>query len=146
MDSNLTAHAISYAEAGWYILPLFPEGKRPITNRGYKEASNDPEQVRQWWTQNPEANIGLVTGKQNGIIVVDIDGECRADFLALLTPTIQVKTGKGHHLYYKYVDGLTIRKQLRSIDLPVDIKSDGGYVLVPPSIHPDGGQYDFITQ
>ena len=47
--------------------------KSPYTNRGYKDASRDEEQIRSWWQNFPNAMIGVPTGKENGIFVVDID-------------------------------------------------------------------------
>ena len=49
------------------------KAKSPYTNRGYKDASRDEEQIRSWWHSFPNAMIGVPTGRENGIFVVDID-------------------------------------------------------------------------
>ena len=66
-------------ELGFSVFPCTekPQGnkkaKSPYTNRGYKDASGDEEQIRLWWHSFPNAMIGVPTGKENGIFVVDID-------------------------------------------------------------------------
>jgi hypothetical protein len=53
-NSILTA-ALSYAKRGWYVFPCRPEDKRPLTEHGFKDATLDPAQIREWWTRHPEA-------------------------------------------------------------------------------------------
>jgi hypothetical protein len=83
--------ALAYARRGWPVIPLhhlaakagagcscpWPDcgsaGKHPRTVHGLKDASTDPDQIRRWWTRWPKANIGVVTGKASGFIVLDID-------------------------------------------------------------------------
>jgi hypothetical protein len=49
------------------------EGKRPLTRRGFLDATSDPEQVAAWWSRTPDANIGIPTGAASGVVVVDVD-------------------------------------------------------------------------
>jgi Bifunctional DNA primase/polymerase, N-terminal len=83
--------AFYYASLGWPVLPLHtllddggcscqnPQcarpGKHPRTAHGLREATTDPAQIRAWWRQWPDANLGYVMGKQPRLIVVDVDGE-----------------------------------------------------------------------
>ncbi len=72
--------ALSYARQGFTVLPVNPSTKAALTSnwtnapaKGAPGSSKDPDQVRAWWTQWPDACVGLRTGKINGLVVVDID-------------------------------------------------------------------------
>ncbi|KYH44743.1 bifunctional DNA primase/polymerase [Branchiibius sp. NY16-3462-2] len=70
---HLGVAARSLAGAGVHVFPCVVEGKRPLTRRGFLEASSDPEQVAAWWSRTPNANIGIPTGAASGVVVVDVD-------------------------------------------------------------------------
>ena len=69
----LAVPARSLAAAGVPVFPCVVEGKRPLTRRGFLDASSDPEQVAAWWSRTPNANIGIPTGASSGVVVVDVD-------------------------------------------------------------------------
>ncbi len=152
---------------GWRVFPLRPRDKRPLTLHGFKDASGDLEQIDRWWGSNARAGVGLPTGKINGLIVVDLDprnagGEVVAEngqtvfrdadelacefFGAESVPeTWTVETpGGGLHFYFEH-PGETVVPGIKGWMPGVDIKSDGGYVCAPPSIHPNGGEYEWRT-
>lgn len=128
-------------------------GKHPIPYNGLKSATSNHAQVRQWWTQNPSANIGLVTGKVSGLVVVDIDPRNGGDesFFDLekqygpFPRTKEVLTGGGgQHLYFRYPSvGMACKSGKTGLFRGIDIKGDGGYVLVPPSLHVSGKHYEW---
>lgn len=98
-----------------------------------------------WWGKWPKANIGIVTGEISGITDVDLDSERAIEFAKAnnfpLTPL--VKTAKGYHCYYKYKEGS--RNFQKRDDLPdIDLRSEGGYVVVPPSVHYSGKSYKWV--
>jgi len=108
------------------------KGKHPMTPKGFKDATIDEQQIRAWWSQYPEANIGMATGQVSGLIVLDIDprhgGDESLKYLISehdpLPITYKVKTGGGgEHYYFKRPDkGLKCKNGM----LPgVDIKADG---------------------
>ena len=160
----LMFQALEYAKLGWKALPLHSienrsctcgssscpsPGKHPRVRHGSKDASSDPFTVCQWWSQWPNANIGIATGSVSNLLVVDVDlrhgGEesWRSFFQQnQLGHTLTALTGGGgFHLYYK-LDG----KQLgnKTNVLPgVDIRGEGGYVVAPPSLHASGEIYDW---
>jgi hypothetical protein len=145
MDNEFLNAALGYAAQGLYVFPIKPRGKTPLTNHGFKDASTDPEQVRAWWTQWPDANIGIATGKKSGLFVIDVDGDIPSDSIPLPDkPT--VITAKGHHYYFEYLEGQDIRSRTKINGLPVDVRGEGGYIVAPPSIHPEGGRYEFVTE
>jgi len=110
----------------------------------YQDRLPSEEEVVQWFDQNPDANIGIVTGKISGIVVFDLDSEHAVTYAedeGGFPETPKVKTGKGYHLYMKY-PGFEVRGSVNK-DLDIDIRADGGYVVAPPSIHGSGDMYDW---
>lgn len=142
--------ALAYARHGWPVFPLRPRGKEPLTPHGYKDASCEPNTVRRWWTQYPDANIGIPTGRAIGAWVLDLD--CKNGARGLETyerlssepavrDTLQQITGSGgRHLFFA-LPGFDVPcfRQERTAQVGLDgcdIQGNGGYVAVAPSIHP----------
>lgn len=152
-DTNLLGDcARIYAEAGYAVFPLKSRAKTPITPNGCKDATTDPDVIAKWWKRYPNANIGCATGAASGIIVIDEDVDEEEDkngYLEMrnyerqhgaLPETISTITGRGgYHLFYAY-RGSDIGNRTGIIK-DVDIRGEGGYVLLPPSIHPNGNRY-----
>ncbi len=145
--------AIGYIKRGLAVFPVQPRGKEPVTANGCKGATLDRDIADHWWTSKPDMNIGVATGDK--IFVVDIDedkgGEASLAKLekkhGTLPETIEVITGAGRHLWFRTPAGRVIRNSVgkKSSDLGegIDIRGEGGYVVVPPSIHPTGRKYEF---
>lgn len=142
--SRLAVAALRYAQQGWFVFPLKPREKQPLSQRGFQDATTDAKTIGGWWQRWPDANIGLWPGPSK-LFVVDIDGpigEQTASALGLLAePTLTCVTGRkdgGRHLYF-HGPGFPVS----NVDLGpgLDIRSHGGYVVVPPSIHPSGAPY-----
>lgn len=135
-------------ELGLSLFPIQPKNKIPATTNGFKEATRDLKRIKEWMKYQPTANIGVPTGKINGFWVLDVDGrnngfESLKELLAEgneIVPTTIVHTpGKGVHYYWQFDKRISVS---RNGILPgVDIKSNGGYIVFPPSIHPNGGIY-----
>src|SRR2546425_394055 len=62
-----------YVSYGWKVFPLRPREKTPLSLHGFHDATLDLAQVGRWWTEIPDAGIGIATGAGSGIIVLDID-------------------------------------------------------------------------
>lgn len=162
--------ALEYAYRKWRVLPLFgiregggcrcgnphckSPGKHPLTMHGVHDASYDTETVLGWWKRCPEANVGIQTGKDSGLVVLDIDprnggleslAELEANN-ATLSHACKVETGGGgFHLYFKYPFGGEYK--FRAILAPgIDIKADGGYIVAPPSLHASGKRYSWLSK
>jgi len=103
----------------------------------------DDAEIREWWEKWPKARIGLVTGQVSGVVVVDIDGEAGEEFLKgkELPPTCCVRTARGKHLYFKYPD-FYVHNYVKVNGL--DIRGDRGYVILPPSSHHAGKEYEWV--
>jgi len=65
--------AMKYAQRGWYIFPVRQKGKTPMIKDWPNLATTDEKQVTAWWTQWPQANIGIATGKNSNLVVLDVD-------------------------------------------------------------------------
>ncbi len=148
MTMTLLEHALRYARMG---RPVFPcaSNKKPLTSRGFKDASLDEKTITAWWTDNPHALIGTPTG--NGAIVIDVDGEEGEMSLqglefthGPLPPTRTSATGHGRHLWYRVQ--CAVRNSAGKIADGIDIRGDGGYVILPPSPHPAGTLYRWVTR
>jgi putative DNA primase/helicase len=96
----------------------------------------------------PQLNVGIITGSASGIMVLDIDGQEGEDFLKnrpTLPVTWEVKTGKGRHIYFRYPKGTRLGNKVR-LGPKIDFRGEGGYVVAPPSVHPDTGMpYEWMA-
>jgi putative DNA primase/helicase len=145
--SPMLKAALRYARRGWQVFPL--DGKRPFKGtNGHLEATTDEKQLRRWWRKYPDANIGIACSSQHGPIVIDIDGPSGLKLLETLElqPTRMARSGKkGKHLYFDpHLEGVpvprTIRVKQKGVKHEFDVLGDGGYVVAPPSIHPETGR------
>jgi P4 family phage/plasmid primase-like protien len=136
--------ALAYARRGWAVHPLRPSDKTPITRHGCKDATTDEATIRRWWQQWPAANIGLATG--HGFFVVDIDPAGMEWLEANELPTThEAVTGRGgRHLLYRLSEGVIIANSAGKISEGVDIRGIGGYIVAPPSLHPNGNTYTWL--
>jgi hypothetical protein len=153
-EPDMLRAALWYAKHGIPVFPCVPRTKRPLTPHGFKDASRDPDVVRAWWRQNPDSNVAIPTGRAIGAWVLDCD--CKAGARGLETyerlssepavrETLQQVTGSGgKHLFFA-LPGFDVpsfdQRSTAKVGLDgCDIKAEGGYVVVPPSIHPDTGR------
>jgi len=140
---TLLQGALNCAARGWPVHPLAPRSKAGTVEEWGTAASTDPTVIRAWWRQSPDANIGVVTGQRSGLLVLDVDGpEGRASLEGLEVPaTITGNTGRldgGRHLIYAYKGPTRNRQGFRP---GLDVRGDGGYIVVAPSVHPSGAVY-----
>jgi bifunctional DNA primase/polymerase-like protein len=153
--SENAQHAHAYASLGFRVFPLVPRTKRPLTSHGLADATADPEQITRWWWCHASAGVAIRTGAASRIIVLDVDPRAGGDesFAELehrfgkLPSTPIVHTGGGGAHYYFANPGamLTAGAVPCRVGLGgwpgIDLKADGGYVVAPPSIHPNGERY-----
>jgi hypothetical protein len=151
--TRLQAAALGLAKRGLYVFPCAARGKVPLTKHGCLDASIDADIIRSWWQQHPDANIGLACGPRSNVWVLDVDGQQGEQALQAiergevlkLPPTWEVTTGVGRHIYFRWPDDLedtpVIKNSTKQLGPGLDVRSEGGYVIAPPSIHPSGRQY-----
>ena len=153
--NKLLDAAIEYAtKYKWAVFPCSPTSKKPLTPHGCKDAKKSVGAIKAWWKKWPDASIGIATGSVSGLIVIDEDldedkglngyeavGEWER-INGTLPETVQCITGRGgYHLYYQYT-GTDIKNRAGILD-GVDVRGEGGYVIAPPSMHPNGTEYQW---
>lgn len=153
-NKRMEESALFYAKLGFSVFPIKYKSKVPLTVHGFKDASKDVGTIRNWWKANPNANIGLALGDMsNGIFVIDLDidkdrgvdgTETLRDWERAHKPlpdTANSITGRGgYHFFYHSNSPVESRVKI----LPgIDIRGNGGYVVAPPSIHPNGNKYEW---
>lgn len=159
--------AIAYADLGFLVLPLWSArdgrcdcghagcdspGKHPHGRHaphGLKDATRDKAVICSWFSDGQLVNIGIRTGPESGILVLDVDprhgGDESLKKLGPLPDTATVQTGGGGcHAYFKCPDGWNIRNSAGKLGPGLDIRGAGGYVVAPPSVHVSGGVYKWL--
>lgn len=167
MEKTLVECALAYADLGWHVIPLHwiiegdpmrcscgtencrTPGKHPLSRHGVGDATTDQQKIKKWWKNRP-ANIGIATGQISGFIAVDIDPRNGGDttfekFFNLPFSDIETAAdviantgGGGYHLLYRDTDQNIIKP-----GEGIDIKTDGGYIIVEPSTHISGNDYEW---
>ena len=158
-----------YAERGWQIFPCHgisrgrctcskgidctSPGKHPRTHNGVKDASSDVGTVQAWMRRWPDSNWAVACGQVSGLLVIDIDPR-KNGFGSIeqleqnrqdgpLPTTLTSRTGGGgRHLFYA-APAVPVGNRTDWLD-GVDVKSDGGYVILPSSVHISGGTYTWV--
>ena len=140
-----------YAELGFAVFPC--DGKNPKTSNGFHAATTEKRALQAWAEKWPAANVGIATGSVSGIWILDLDADSAEAWLAelekkhgKLPPTPEVKTRKGRHIYFRLPEGKDIRNSASKVGPKVDVRGNGGYVIAPPSHHPDGGTYKWHNE
>lgn len=140
--------AAEYYDRGWSLLPL--AGKQPAVSswRAY-QVSRPPLPLIKSWFDRGTTNIGIITGRVSGLAVVDCDTPEDASFWQdhfPPTPLIVFTGGGGRHFYYRYPDPLDVTNRIRLLRRRIDLRGNGGYVVAPPSRHPNGTCYRWQDQ
>jgi hypothetical protein len=146
-DNCLDA-AIAYAQLGWNVFPCKPKTKEPATKHGVKDATTDEAVIRAWWKKWPDANVALACGKSSGVYVVDVDyeegtsedGWKDLEEFPTLPATIRQNTPRGGaHFIYKCDENPP--RNMNKFRGGIDIRGDGYYIMLSPSVHPNGKVY-----
>jgi hypothetical protein len=167
--SDLKVAALQYATVTqWPVFPLYgikdgvcecgnpsctSQGKHPLTSDGFKSATTDLDQIERWWTDHPNANIGICTAH---LAVIDVDsGRGGLESWASLVDEIGdlpvgpvALTGlrdgrRGEHHYFAAPD-TPIKNSVDVLGPGIDLRAKGGYVVASPSMHQSGKRYEFL--
>src|SRR5262249_26918109 len=148
--------ALDYARCGIRVFPCNPIDKRPLTPNGFKDATRDETQILAWWQQYPNAMIGVPMGPASGLWAIDldldpakkIDGKATLDRLVaqrgpLPQTWVSVTPRGGQHLIFAWDPNVDIRNSASKIGPGIDVRGNGGYICLPPSLYATGGAYQW---
>ena len=149
---TMNDQALEYVDSGWSILPVKPEEKRPyMTNwLQYTKTRASKDMVSNWFQRLSGAGVGAVTGRISNMVVLDVESYCPTPLEELLKryPTQMVsRTGSGgYHLFYQYPTNVSKVSNRVRIFEGADLRADGGFIVLPPTIHPNGSRYEWVQR
>lgn len=141
--------ALACQARGWYVFPCVPGGKRPLTARGFHDATTDIVQIQAWSEKWPDANVGIACGASR-LAVMDCDhGLTDEDSFHAwrqrngIPETYTVRTGRrdsfGVQMYF--FDSIPDVGLWELDGCSGQVKSLGGYVMASGCLHPSGEKY-----
>jgi len=148
--NSMVQQAQSLAKQGCRVFPVGAE-KQPLVRGGFKAASCDPVVVAGMWKKRANANIGIATGLESGLVVIDVDvkgghdgfgslKELEREYGPLVTRKVSTPSG-GIHLIFSI--NQDVRSRTGVLD-GIDIRGDGGYIVAQGS-KLDNGVYKVIV-
>lgn len=151
MENKFVEAGKKYVSLGWKLVPL--NGKKPVWNDWPNKGISTPEEVEEVWGCSVGLNVGAITGEESGFITLDIDAEkggfeslkILQERFGLLPETVTATTGSGgKHIDLRYPKG-NGKKYKNAVGLlgfkGIDVRADGGVIVLPPSVHPNGKPY-----
>lgn len=151
--NQLTDQLLSeYIDSGWSILPVKPDEKRPYMTNWLQYTRTRPGRalIDSWFNNLAGAGVGLVTGRISGVVVLDVESWCPTPVEELLkkypTNMIARSGGGGVHLFYSYPQNVGKISNRVGIFEGADLRADGGFLVLPPTMHPSGNRYEWIKR
>lgn len=142
--------AREYVGRGWSVLPVRPEEKRPYMSNWlqYNRIRASRDMVDGWFSSLTNAGVGMVTGRISGVVVLDVEHDCPIDIGDILRkyPTeLYSRTGSGgYHLFYQYPYNVSrVANRVRIFE-GADLRADGGFIVLPPTLHACGNRYEWV--
>ncbi len=150
MTLSTLEHALAYAARGWRVVPI-PAGQKYPAHKDWPTiATTNPERITNWWSRHDDG-IGIVTGAESGLFILDIDPRSGGDdsLQALeqrhgaLPDTVESITGSGgRHLLFAWPTTGGIRNSASGVlGVGIDVRGEGGQFVAPPSVHANGQRY-----
>lgn len=146
--------ALEYADAGYAVIPVRRSDKAPLTEHGLSDASKDASTIRAWWDRFPDANVAVVCGAASGNLValdVDVKDGKQGDFYIhswqsehgdFPETVVQITGSGGMHFFFRCENLSEFKNTVEAIP-GVDVRGDGAYVVVHPSVYADGRTYEW---
>jgi hypothetical protein len=135
-----------YVALGYQVFPCVPGTKEPLTAHGFYDATMSLEQLEQWWLAQPQANIAVAAFP---LLVVDCDAQSNwlaaepERALSLASAPVSLTPHGGRHHLFRRPRGKTWKNTVGRLAPHVDTRTEGGYILVPPSVV-DGVPYRWV--
>lgn len=138
--ASMLEAALRYAAQGQRVFPC--RAKKPLIEGGFKSATRAAPTITKWWAKWPDAQVALPCGGVNHLLVIDDDGASDSDLAKLnLGETFTVETSPGHRqFWFCQPDGIKTRSSAGVLAPRIDVRGDGSYVVVPPSLHHHTGR------
>lgn len=141
-----------YVDSGWSILPVKPDEKRPYMANWlqYTRTRATKDMVNNWFASLSGAGVGVVTGRISNMVVLDVESWCPVPVDELLkkypTQMIARSGGGGYHLFYQYPQNVGKVANRVGIFEGADLRADGGFLVLPPTMHQSGRRYEWVKR
>lgn len=141
LHNPILAEALRLQGLGFSVIPIVPGAKAPpiVRFQKYRERLPTVDEIHEWFEDRANRNLGLVTGKLSGVVVFDVDEHTLMYNFLVSRKSAICETPRGAHWYFKYPEFDLGNRSNRSKH--VDLRGEGGYVIVPPSKITDASGY-----
>lgn len=143
--------ARAYDALGVNVLPVRPGDKSPMVPWKAYQDERTTRYLESWFAGYGSDQVGfwVLCGRISGLVVVDCDDVESARWVRdLLGDRVEstwiAKTAKGYHLWFAYPAEGMRSWSIHDDRLSLDVRAEGGGVMVPPSLHPKGGRYKWL--
>lgn len=150
-DGPLNA-AFRYAACSLAVVPIPYGEKRPRLADWPRLASKEAGQHQAWFSGLLPLNIGIATGEVSDVFALDVDfepggpetlAELERRHGALPATPMQLTPTGGRHYLFRLPKGAPIKNSVKTLGAGLDIRGKGGVIVAAPSLHPDGGYYQW---
>ena len=143
---SLCETALKLCRQGFSVIPLMPREREPREEwKKWQERKRTKQEIIEHWTEYPDDNIGIVSGKISDLVVYDCDSKkVEKLFCGILggkPDTYIVRTDRGAHYYFRYPQDIDSMPSKTGIFSKLDVRGDSGYVVAEGSIYPNGHRY-----
>lgn len=148
-DDAMYCAALQWRARGYNVVPRHPVEKRPAVRWKPLQTRQVTESELAQWRPMFANGVGFVTGEISGVIVIETDGPAGETVLEQFefghgplpeTRVIRSGSGRGRHLHFKHPGGKV--KTTANENIKVDVRGDGAFCVLPPSLHKSGGRYE----
>jgi hypothetical protein len=162
--TSMLSAAMTYSSRGWRVFPADSSGLK----KSHKSAEHsngaawgktvDPTEIKNDFQKWPGANIGIATGAESSIFVVeadtpkghDVNGiaslqELEESYGKLPDTLMAVSPSGSLHYYFRWPSGVAVKNSASKIGPGIDVRGEGGMVIAPPSVRPGKGSYRWLN-
>jgi hypothetical protein len=147
MGPKMLPIALAYAQRAYLVVPIIDKAPKHAGGRGWPDGSRHLPEVEYLFARRRHTGIGIATGKASGVWVLDVDGDIgRASLQDLIDkhgplPAGPVTvSGNGRHYWFSWTDDAHQLRNRVGFAPGLDVRTDGGGVVVPPSLHCESGR------